>query len=35
MAKKAFIMRLVGDLVLANDYAAAYLDLRKDVATDM
>lgn len=34
MAKKAFIMRLVGDLVLANDYAAAYLDLKKEAATE-
>ncbi|KAI9740104.1 MAG: anaphase promoting complex subunit 5 [Claussenomyces sp. TS43310] len=30
MAKKATIMRLVGDLILANDYAAAYMDLRKE-----
>jgi anaphase-promoting complex subunit 5 len=32
MAKKATIMHLVGDLVLANDYAAAYLDLKRDAA---
>lgn len=32
MAKKATIMHLVGDLVLANDYAAKYLDLRKEAA---
>lgn len=29
MAKKATVMHLTGDLVLANDYAAKYLDLRK------
>ncbi|RDW77399.1 hypothetical protein BP6252_05452 [Coleophoma cylindrospora] len=29
LAKKATIMRLVGDDVLANDYASAYLDLKK------
>ncbi|KAF5014359.1 hypothetical protein F66182_14682, partial [Fusarium sp. NRRL 66182] len=29
MAKKATVMHLSGDLVLANDYAAKYLDLRK------
>ena len=29
MAKKATVMQLSGDLVLANDYAAKYLDLRK------
>lgn len=29
MAKKATIMHLVGDLVLANDYAAKYLDLKR------
>ena len=29
MAKKATIMHLHGDLVLANDYAAKYLDLKK------
>lgn len=32
MAKKATIMHLVGDLVLANDYAAAYLDLKREAA---
>jgi anaphase-promoting complex subunit 5 len=29
MAKKATVMHLTGDPVLANDYAAKYLDLRK------
>lgn len=29
MAKKATVMHLSGDLVLANDYAAKYLDLRR------
>jgi anaphase-promoting complex subunit 5 len=29
MAKKAMIMKLMGDLVLAADYAAAYVSLRK------
>lgn len=29
MAKKATVMHLSGDLVLANDYASKYLDLRK------
>ncbi|KAJ5594453.1 uncharacterized protein N7459_000661 [Penicillium hispanicum] len=29
MAKKATLMHLTGDSVLANDYAAKYLDLRK------
>ena len=29
MAKKATIMRLVGEKVLANDYASAYLDLKR------
>jgi anaphase-promoting complex subunit 5 len=29
LAKKATIMRLNGDLVLANDYAAMYLDIQK------
>lgn len=32
MAKKATIMRVVGDHVLANDYAAAYLALKRDAA---
>ncbi|KAI1865256.1 hypothetical protein JX265_008303 [Neoarthrinium moseri] len=32
MAKKATIMRVSGEHVLANDYAAAYLALRKDAA---
>ncbi|KAF9888439.1 Anaphase-promoting complex subunit 5 [Aspergillus nanangensis] len=29
MAKKATVMHLTGDLVLANDYAAKYLDLQR------
>jgi anaphase-promoting complex subunit 5 len=29
MAKKATLMRLVGDNVLANDYATKYLDLKR------
>jgi anaphase-promoting complex subunit 5 len=32
MAKKATIMRVAGEHVLANDYAAAYLALRADAA---
>ncbi|KAI8623381.1 anaphase-promoting complex subunit 5-domain-containing protein [Xylariaceae sp. FL1651] len=32
MAKKATVMKVVGDYVLANDYAAAYLALRRDAA---
>ncbi|KAH6651809.1 anaphase-promoting complex subunit 5-domain-containing protein [Truncatella angustata] len=32
MAKKATIMRVAGEHVLANDYAAAYLALRRDAA---
>ncbi|KAI0547595.1 anaphase-promoting complex subunit 5-domain-containing protein [Xylaria curta] len=32
MAKKATIMKVAGDYVLANDYAAAYLALRREVA---
>ncbi|KAI0195599.1 anaphase-promoting complex protein [Xylaria flabelliformis] len=32
MAKKATIMKVAGDYVLANDYAAAYLALRRSVA---
>lgn len=32
MAKKATIMRIVGENVLANDYASAYLDLKKEAA---
>ncbi|KAI0172746.1 anaphase-promoting complex subunit 5-domain-containing protein [Hypoxylon sp. FL1284] len=35
MAKKATIMKVSGDNVLANDYAAAYLALRRDAATRM
>lgn len=34
MAKKATIMHLVGDLVLANDYAAKYLDLKREAASN-
>ncbi|KAB8236790.1 putative anaphase-promoting complex subunit Apc5 [Aspergillus alliaceus] len=34
MAKKATVMHLTGDLVLANDYAAKYLDLRRLGSTD-
>ncbi|KAM0211776.1 hypothetical protein ACHAQD_010052 [Fusarium lateritium] len=33
MAKKAMIMKLTGDLVLAADYAAAYVSLRKTAET--
>ncbi|TGJ81819.1 hypothetical protein E0Z10_g6932 [Xylaria hypoxylon] len=32
MAKKATIMKVAGDYVLANDHAAAYLALRRDAA---
>jgi anaphase-promoting complex subunit 5 len=32
MAKKATIMRILGDNVQANDYASAYLDLKRDAA---
>jgi anaphase-promoting complex subunit 5 len=32
MAKKATIMRILGDKVQANDYASAYLDLKKEAA---
>lgn len=32
MAKKATVMRVLGDKVLANDYASAYLDLKKEAA---
>lgn len=32
MAKKATIMRLLGDNVQANDYASAYLDLKREAA---
>lgn len=34
MAKKATMMHLSGDLVLANDYAAKYLDLKKQAAAE-
>ena len=34
MAKKATVMHLSGDLVLANDYAAKYLDLRKGALSE-
>jgi anaphase-promoting complex subunit 5 len=30
MAKKAAIMRVMGEKVLANDYASAYLALKKE-----
>lgn len=32
MAKKATVMHLTGDLVLANDYAAKYLDLQRGMS---
>lgn len=32
MAKKATIMKVVGENVLANDYAGAYMDLKKETA---
>lgn len=32
MAKKATIMRVVGEKVAANDYASAYLDLKREAA---
>lgn len=32
MAKKATIMKVVGEYVLANDYAGAYMDLKKEAA---
>lgn len=35
MAKKATIMKLVGELVLANDYASKYLDLKKEAVSAM
>ncbi|KAK2804555.1 anaphase promoting complex subunit 5 [Onygenales sp. PD_10] len=34
MAKKATVMQLSGDLVLANDYAAKYLDLKRQAAAE-
>ncbi|PGG98878.1 hypothetical protein AJ79_08754 [Helicocarpus griseus UAMH5409] len=34
MAKKATVMHLSGDLVLANDYAAKYLDLKRQAAVE-
>ncbi|PGH28583.1 anaphase-promoting complex subunit 5 [[Emmonsia] crescens] len=34
MAKKATVMHLSGDLVLANDYAAKYLDLKRQAAAE-
>ena len=34
MAKKATIMHLVGDVVLANDYAAKYLDIKRQAAAE-
>ena len=30
MAKKATMMRVLGDVALANDYAAKYLDLKSE-----
>lgn len=35
MAKKATVMHLTGDPVLANDYAAKYLDLRRRRGTEV
>ncbi|KIN07687.1 hypothetical protein OIDMADRAFT_99747 [Oidiodendron maius Zn] len=35
MAKKATIMKVLGDNVQANDYASAYLDLKKEAALAM
>ncbi|KAI9035431.1 putative anaphase-promoting complex subunit Apc5 [Aspergillus affinis] len=35
MAKKATVMHLTGDLMLANDYAAKYLDLQKQGRFDV
>jgi anaphase-promoting complex subunit 5 len=35
MAKKATIMRVMGERVLANDYASAYLDLKKGAAFEV
>lgn len=34
MAKKAKLMHLTGDLALANDFAAKYLDLKREAATE-
>lgn len=34
MAKKATVMHLSGDLVLANDYASKYLDLRNQALSE-
>ncbi|KAF4635608.1 hypothetical protein G7Y89_g2487 [Cudoniella acicularis] len=34
MAKKATIMRVMGEKVLANDYASAYLDLKKEAVLE-
>lgn len=34
VAKKATVMHLTGDLVLANDYAAKYLDLQRLGSTE-
>lgn len=34
MAKKAMVMHLSGDPVLANDYAAKYLDLKRQAAAE-
>jgi anaphase-promoting complex subunit 5 len=35
MAKKATVMHVLGEYSLANDYAAKYLDLRKDSSQDL
>lgn len=34
MAKKATIMHLSGDLVLANDYASKYLDIKQQTSIE-
>lgn len=34
MAKRATVMHLTGDLALANDYAAKYLDLKRQAAAE-
>ena len=34
LAKKATIMKVAGDNVLANDYAAAYLALRREAVRE-
>jgi anaphase-promoting complex subunit 5 len=35
MAKKATVMHLMGDCGLANDYAAKYLDLKRQAAAEL